>query len=101
MGVRRRRKFSRDFKIRAVRLVLAENRSVKDVSADLGINPKSLYLWVQKFREDPDEAFPGKGKLPPTKDRLRVLERENAQLRAEKAILKKALAIFSDPDAQT
>ena len=98
MGVRRRKTYSRDFKLRAVRLVLAENRSVAEVADDLGVLPKSLYNWVQQFRSDPDEAFPGKGKLPPTQDRLSALERENAQLRAEKAILKKALAIFSDPE---
>ena len=100
MGVRRRRTFDRDFKIRAVRLVLAEDRPVGEVAAELGILPKTLYNWVRKFRSDPDEAFPGKGKLPPTKDRLHLLEQENARLRAEKAILKKALAIFSDPESR-
>ena len=98
MGVRRRRSFDREFKLSAIRLVLAEDRSVDEVASELGVLPKTLYSWVQKFRSDPSEAFPGKGKLPPTKDRLRALERENAQLRAEKAILKKALAIFSDPE---
>ena len=101
MGVRRGRSFNQDFKLRAVWLVLAENRSVNDVASELGVLPKLIYDWVQKFQTDPDEAFPSKGKLPPTDDRLRALERENAQLRAEKAILKKALFIFSDPNVQS
>ena len=101
MGVRRRRTFDRDLKLQAVRLVVAENQSVKEVARDLSVSSNSVYRWVQQFQADPGEVFPGKGKLPPTKDRLRALERENAQLRAEKAILKKALAIFSDPDARS
>lgn len=74
MGVRRRRSFNRVFKLRAIRLVLAENRSVNNVASELGVLPKLIYDWVRKFQTDPDEAFPSKGKLPPTDDRLRALE---------------------------
>jgi transposase-like protein len=40
-------------------------------------------------------AFPGNGNLPEPEVRIRQLERENAQLRQEKEILKKVLAIYS------
>jgi transposase len=40
-------------------------------------------------------AFPGNGNLPEQEARIRQLERENAQLRQEKEILKKVLGIYS------
>ena len=44
-------------------------------------------------------AFPGHGHLPEPEAELRRLQRENAVLRQERDILKKAIAIFSEPKA--
>lgn len=101
MELRRRRKFDKDFKLRIVRLVLTGDRPVKEIAQEFDVLPKSIYYWVRQFRASPEEAFPGNGNLPASEQRLRDLERENARLRAEKAILKKALAVFSDPDTRT
>ena len=95
MGVKGRKHFDREFKLAAIRMVLEEDRTVTDVAKDLGINRSLLYRWLQRFRDDPNQVFPGRGKRPPENPE-EALKRENAQLKDDIAILKKALAIFSD-----
>jgi len=54
--------------------------------------------WVRQYAERPQDAFPGKGYQLSEAETLRQLQRENARLRMERDILKKAVAIFSkDP----
>ena len=52
MGKQRRR-FTREFKVEAVRLALMGDKPQKAVAADLGIKPETLYRWVKEFRSDP------------------------------------------------
>ena len=92
---RERRTFSREFKIEAVRLVRDQWLSITQVSRDLGVSYSVLRRWVEQFTSEPDQAFPGKGRVRPDEEELRRLQRENTVLREERAILKKALAIFS------
>ncbi|RPI54694.1 MAG: transposase [Deltaproteobacteria bacterium] len=54
-----------------------------------------LRTWKRKYREDPEGSFPGKGHLKPQDEEFRKLQKENANLREDREILKKALAIFS------
>jgi transposase len=89
------RYFDKDFKYEAIRLMNEGNRSVKDIAGDLGIHPNLLHQWRRKYRADMEQAFPGKGHLRAPDEQLRQLQRENKNLKEEKAILKKALAIFS------
>lgn len=89
------KKFDKEFKINAVRLVLKENLPVCKVAKDLGVGLSTLERWVCEFKESGVQAFPGKGYLKPEDERMRKLERENEILRRERDILKKALAIFS------
>jgi len=90
-----RRKFDAEFKREAVRLATSGDRRISHVARDLGIREKLLYRWVQQFREDPQNAFPGQGHLKPEDEELRRLKRELANVTEERDILKKALAIFS------
>jgi transposase len=89
------RYFDKDFKYEAIRLMNEGSRSVKDIAGDLGIHPNLLHQWRRKYRADMEQAFPGKGHLRAPDEELRRLQRENENLKEEKAILKKALAIFS------
>lgn len=90
-----RRKFDREFKQEAVRLVAEQGKSVAEVARDLGICETVLHRWKKQSEEDPDHAFPGKGRQKPQDEELRRLKKEVADLRIERDILKKALAIFS------
>jgi len=91
---RRRRKFDREFKIDCVRLAI-ERGNVLAVAQDLGINANVLYRWKRELGEDPEHSFPGIGRLKEPDEELRRLSRENKNLKEERDILKKALAIFS------
>lgn len=91
----RRRSFSREFKLEAVRLVTEGGLSLSQAARDLGISESMLGRWRRQLVQDPGEAFPGKGHLKSQDEELRRLRRENEVLRQERDILKKALGIFS------
>jgi transposase len=90
-----RRKYDRQFKIEAVRLVTEEGRKAAEVARNLGLHVNLIYLWKKQLAEDPKEAFPGLGNLKSSDAELRQLQRELADVKEERDILKKALAIFS------
>ncbi len=54
-----RRKFDKQFKNSAVKLILEEGYSVKEVSQELEVHANSLYRWVQEVEEYGESAFPG------------------------------------------
>ena len=89
-------KYSREFKIEAVQL-LKTGKTIAQVSKDLGIADVTLSSWKKLLAAEPEHAFPGKGNMLPHDAELRRLQREVAKLRMEKDILKKAIAMFSDP----
>jgi len=95
MGSQRRR-FTREFKIEAVRLIVEEGRRISEVSRELGVGENLLSRWKKKSEEGKIDPFPGKGRLSPEDGELRRLRRENERLRMERDILKKAVAIFSE-----
>jgi transposase len=94
---KRRRTYTREFKIEAVRLLERSGRSQEAVADELGIGASSLSRWKKKYGEDGEDAFPGRGNLTPEEERIRQLERENRILKQERDILKKAITIFSQP----
>ena len=94
MGKKRRR-FSKEFKLEAVRLIVEEGCRISELSRELGVGENSLNRWKKKYEEGKIEPFPGKGRQSPEDAELRRLKRENERLRMERDILKKAAAIFS------
>lgn len=90
-----RRKHDKQFKEEAIRLVTEGGRQVTEVARSLGIHENLLRTWKRKHKEDPAGSFPGKGHLKPQDEELRKLQKENANLKEDREILKKALAIFS------
>ena len=93
---KKRRQFDRAFKVEAVRLVTEEHRPVAAVARDLGIGENMLHRWKQQFTDQHESAFIGTGHLNAEQMELRRLQRENADLREERDILKKAISVFSD-----
>jgi transposase len=92
-----KRRYTREFKIEAVRLYEASGKSMRAIEQELGVTPYLLSKWVQQFRAGETAAFPGKGKLPETEAEVQRLRREVEILRQERDILKKAVLIFSEP----
>jgi transposase len=96
MGEKRaRRRFTREFKIEAVRQVIGEGRTQKAVAEELGINVNLLGRWIKLLRDDPKQAFPGQGKLKESDKELEDLRRENARLKGEISFLKKVSGYFA------
>jgi transposase len=93
--VMQRRKFSREFKIEAVKLVRERGVSAAQAARDLGIHENVLRKWVKEFGSDPVQAFPGHGQMKPEQQEIERLRREVNRLRAERDILKKAAAFFA------
>ena len=91
-----RRKFSREFKVEAVRMIRDGGLSLAEVARDLEIRPDMLRRWKRQTEEAGPGAFPGSGRLAPDDEEARRLRRELQRVREERDILKKALAIFSD-----
>ena len=95
MSQGKRRKYDREFKVEAVKLVTGGGRGIAEVARNLGIHENLLHKWKKQYLEDTEHAFPGKGRLKTPEEALRKLQRELADVREERDILKKALAIFS------
>jgi transposase len=90
-----RRSFTREFKIEAVRLIRERGVSVAQASRDLEIHENILRRWAKDLSADPVLAFPGHGQEKPERLEIERLRKENAKLRAERDILKKAAAFFA------
>lgn len=86
---RTRRRFSDEFKAETVKLAKQSDRSMADLAMELGINAKSLGEWVKKAEES------GQSIEEDERAELRRLRKENAELRMEREILKKATAFFA------
>jgi len=87
-----RRRFTREFKLSAVKLVNEQGYSIAQAAKSLGVNPANLRGWVGKFSDQAGVAPSGDGALAAE---IRRLRRENAQLLMEREILKKAAAFFA------
>ncbi|EOI53026.1 IS3 family transposase, partial [Enterococcus gilvus] len=85
-----RRSFDKAFKTAAVKLIIEDGFSVKEVSNQLDVHANSLYRWVQEYEKFGEGAFPGKGSaLFDAQYEIKKLEQENRYLREELELLKK------------
>jgi len=96
--MKERKKYTREFKVEAVGLLNSSGKSGHEIEADLGIGTGMIYKWRRQLEAESSEgirAFPGNG--TPRDEELAKLRKENAVLREERDILRKAVAIFSKP----
>lgn len=84
-----RRKFAREFKLEAVRMVRERGVAVAQAARDLDVHENVLRKWVKELAADPGHAFPGHGQMKPEQLEIERLRREVAKLKAERDILKK------------
>ena len=90
-----RRRFGREFKLEAVRLVRERGVTVAQAARDLDLHANLLRKWVKDLAADPQHAFPGQGQMKPEQLEIERLRREVQRLKAERDILKKASAYFA------
>jgi transposase len=89
----RPKKYSDELRERAVRLVFESQRPIAHVARDLGIHKEALRLWVRQAEAD---AGSRNDRLTTEeRERLKVLERENRELKKANEILKAASVFFA------
>jgi len=96
MSKKKRRSYSREFKLEAVELITKKGYSIAEASRNLGIEYSVLRRWKIQLTDDPQHAFPGKGKLKAPDEELHRIKRELERVKEERDILKKALAYFAE-----
>lgn len=89
------KRHDKNYKIEVVRRVSEQGQKVPDLAKELGIHENTIYKWIGEFKRDKINAFPGSGDLKPEDEELRRLKRENADLKEEVEILKKAAVYFA------
>jgi len=87
----KRRKFSDEFKIEAVKLITDQGMSTAAAARDLGVSGSILGRWKQQSDQGLLGDTPARREL----DELKTLRKENKRLRMERDILKKATAYFA------
>jgi transposase len=91
---RQYRKFDEDFKQGAVRLVFETGKPIAQVARELGVNEGTLGNWVAKARRDQD------GEETPVSESERAelerLRKENTELRMQRDVLKRSVALWVD-----
>ena len=92
----KRKTFTKEFKIEAVRLFESGDKDGVTLARELGIRRNQLYRWQQELQDKGSSAFGGRGRKPASQDdELARLRRENARLEEENEILKKAAVCFA------
>ncbi len=88
-----RRRFTQEFKDELCREVINTSKPIKDVATSYGVGPETLRNWLNIYREA--NGGTETDLTVPERARLKELERENQELRAETLFLKKAAAYFA------
>jgi transposase len=93
--LKERKKYTKEFKLDAVSLVLEKNYTQAEASKSLDINANVLGRWIKEFQSDDGQAFRRNGKLTPEQDEIRKLKAQVKRLEMEREILKKATVFFA------
>ena len=95
----KRRQFTAEFKLEAVRMANDSGKPLSQIARELGIRADMLRTWKRQAQSraglTPGDVFPGNGQLTSQEEEIRQLRREVEILRQEREILKKATAFFA------
>jgi len=95
--MKKRIKYSKEFKLEAIRLLNEGTKPTSELALELGVKRTLLYRWRDQLAERGEESFhkrmgrPLKGE----ESEIAKLRRENKDLKEERDILKKAAAYFA------
>jgi transposase len=95
-------RYSREVRERAVRMVLEQQpehgsqwAAMQSIAAKIGCTSETLRKWVRRAERDSGQRV---GMTSSERERLKVLERENLELRRANEILRKASAFFAQAE---
>jgi transposase len=86
-----RKRYDREFRDGAVRIVEETGKPIAQVARDLGINEGTLGNWVAKAREAREGTD---GLSQGDIEELKRLRAENAELRMERDVLKRSVVLW-------
>jgi transposase len=96
-----RKKYSKEFKLDAISLVLDQRYTRIEAARSLDINANMLGRWIKEHQGDGNgQAFRGNGKLAPEQEAIRKLKAQVKQLQLEKCILKETTVFFAKETKQ-
>lgn len=90
-------RYNKEFREEAIKLALVGEKTISQTARDLGLKETTLYYWIQDARKskvpivDDDETRSSAEII----DELKRLRKENARLKEEREILKKAAVFFA------
>lgn len=90
-----RKKYSKEFKLDAIALVVEQKYSKAEAARNLGLSPQILGRWLKEAEDDNGQAFRGNGTLTPEQTEIRRLKEQVKRLEMEREILKKATVFFA------
>lgn len=93
--MRNTRRYDKEFRINAVKHLKSSDKSLKQVAEGLGVPVSTLNGWVKEYELHGEESFPGSGNIKPCNEEFYRLKKELEDVKMERDILKKAIAIFS------
>lgn len=97
-----RKLFTKEFKLDVIQQSYRRD-NIKELAHELGLRPALIYKWRAAYQVRKDSTIPvftgnGVEALTPEEQKMRALRKENAELRMERDILKKAIGIFGKSD---
>ena len=90
-----RKRYTREFKLEAVRLLKQSDQPATELARSLGIRRNLLYKWRDTLMEKGEASFPGSGRKRDYEQENAALRRELERVKEERDILKKAAAYFA------
>ena len=90
-----RKRYTKAFKLEAIRLAEESDKPVTEIARELGLRVNQIYKWKQQLEAKGEAAFGGSGRPSGQEAEVARLRRELAAAREENAILKKAAAYFA------
>ena len=93
---RKRKTFTKEFKLEAIRLMEESDRSTSEIAMELGLRRNQLYKWQEELKANGEKAFIGKGRPGhASQSEVSRLKQANKRLLEENEILKKAAVYFA------
>ena len=90
-----RKRYSKEFKLDAISLVVEQGYTLSEAARSLDINANMLTRWIKEYETDDGQAFRVNGKLTSGQDEIRRLKAQVKRLELEKRILKEATVLFA------
>lgn len=91
----KRKRYTKEFKDEAVKLVTEQGYRISEAARNLGINENMLGKWKRQLREKQNGGSETNDSAAMTAE-IKRLQKENKRLQMEREILKKAAAFFAN-----